>query len=155
MTLDIQLYILPESAPEKFVSLLKRWQDISKQHFPTADDLVFDDLVADHPGLFWVQTTPNDANGFDMTVLRVGPEQRLRNPGLKEGEPYFTSETPNILSEASRIYTQTLETGEPHYWELLSNGYGNPPQQYVRLLLPLYHGDGNITGLLGSTIWRE
>jgi len=153
--MDHQSYVLPEDAPSEIAELLERWKRVCKQHPPTQVDLSFDELVVEYPGLFLVDPTPELDGSLDPIFVRAGPECKKRIRKDMEGLPYSRSINPRVLAQVNRIYPHIIATGEPHYWEITNALYGAPPQQYHRLLLPLYDAGGSASHLLGLCIWID
>lgn len=149
------MYTLPDDAPEKLVSLLERWQRISNQHPPTQHDLAFDDFVDEHPGLILVEPVWRGNDLLDLKYVQVGPEHDARNRKPLKGLLYSEALHARVLGRHVRAYGEVFTTGEPHYWEITNTVYGAPPQQWVRLLLPLYDEAGNAVMFLGSCVWKD
>ncbi len=147
------LYQLPNDAPDKLVNLLAKWQATSKKHLPTEGDLPFKKLVAEHPGLMTVEPILGDGKLIDLRFVLVGPEHDKRNGVPVSGVLFSEALHAGVMRRHVRVYSQVLESGEPHYWEITNTIYGAPPQQYVRLLLPIYDKAGVMISFLGSCVW--
>ncbi|MGI9292991.1 MAG: hypothetical protein ACR2PS_03335 [Pseudomonadales bacterium] len=135
--------------------LLERWQDVSNRHPPTKNELVFDELVFQHPGLFLSEPVWNGDDLVDLRYEKVGPEHDARNGRTVQGLFYSEALHARIWPRSVRAYSEVLKTGEPHYWEIINTAYGAPPQRYVRLLLPLYDAHGRAASFLGSRVWID
>ncbi|MGI9357307.1 MAG: hypothetical protein ACR2PF_19395 [Rhizobiaceae bacterium] len=151
--MDHETYSLPNDAPSDLLELLERWKHVWKQHPPTQRDFLFDELVVEYPGLFLVDPSPERDGDFDPIFVRAGPECKKRIRNDMEGLPYSRSINPRVFAQVKRIYPQIIETGEPHYWEITNAFFGVPPQQYYRLLLPIYDSGERVSRLLGICVW--
>lgn len=149
------MYTLPSDAPSRLNKLLKRWQDVAKHHPPTRDDLSFDDLVADHPGLMLIEPVWSGNGITDLNHLRVGPEHALRTGGQLQGRLYSQTLDQKVHERMVAVYRTVLETGEPHYWQRINGVYGAPPVEFSRLLLPLYDDHGQPECLIGCWVWKD
>lgn len=149
------MYTIPEDAPDSLHSLLAQWQNIANDHRPTKRDLPFDELLTDHPGLFWVERTDGSQHDFDLRFINAGPEVIRRNqPGvLKKMYSEFLSES--AFSFVPDIFGGCLSSGRPHYWDIIASEYGIGPVQYQRLLLPLFDSCDVGVSLLGSGVYSE
>ena len=105
--------MLPEDVPVALVSLLALWRDISIRRIPTLDDLVFDDLLGAHPGLFLVDPVQNCDDRFDLKLRRTGPELAKRIGQNLDGALASQTLGPHFTDRLARIVPQMIETGEP------------------------------------------
>lgn len=149
------MYTLPSDAPSKLKNLLKRWQDVAKDHPPTQRDLPFDGLVGEHPGLMLVEPVTSDKGITDLNHVRAGPAHVLHTGAKLQGKFYSQTLSPKVFERMVAVYRAVLETGEPHYWQRINGVYGAPPVEFSRLLLPLYDDRGEAECLIGSWVWKD
>ncbi|MEO9651911.1 MAG: hypothetical protein ABJ360_25115 [Roseobacter sp.] len=149
------MYTLPDDAPDILHELLQMWHEVSKDHKPSKRDLPFDDLVGEHPGLFWVERTDQSPMDFDLRFIKAGPEVLRRNkPGALEAV-FSEILSANTFSFIPDIFGGCLRNGEPHYWEIIASEYGKLPLRYQRLVLPLFDEAGVAVSLLASSVYSE
>lgn len=149
------MYTLPEDAPGKLKDLLNYWQRTARHHPPTQRDLAFDDLVVEHPGLMLIEPLLSDKGKIDLKHARVGPAHLRQTGTTLEGKLYSQILNPAVLDRMIAVYQTVLETGEPHYWQRINGVFGAPPDEFSRLLLPLYDSSGTAECLIGSWVWKD
>ncbi len=147
--------VLPERAPQQLHKLLEHWNALSQTRPPREPDFPFDDLVKAHPGLILLKPEWDKKGNLDLRYIRVGPEHNRRNQTEIEGELCSQMLYPHQFDRFVEVYGEVMESGRPHYWEIANTVFGTPPQEYVRLLLPLYDDEGRFAAFLGDCVWQD
>ncbi len=147
--------ILPPAAPEPFHQLLDRWQVLSGERHPTEADFPFDDMVGDFPGLGLVEPAVSPEGRLDYCYRRVGPAHQQHTGWMLEGRLFSDLIPARAAERVIQTYIDIFASGEPHYAESINLIHGALPLTYVRLLLPLFDGEGRVVRLLGCWVWRD
>lgn len=146
--------ILPPDAPAPLHELLDRWQAITAERLPTEADFPFDELVGTYPGLGLVEPAVSPEGRLDYCYRRVGPSHQQHTGWAFEGRLFSDLIPARAAERVIQTYIGIFATGEPHYAESINLVHGSQPRTYVRLLLPLFDGEGRVVRLLGCWIWR-
>ena len=148
-------YQIPRQAPAALASLLANWQAVADRRPPRLDDLPFDELVKQHPGLALTEPCAGRNGKSDYKYARVGPEFSVRTGRNLEGLSLSQALHPTLASPSIDVHTQVKDTGCPHYWEV-TNAYSDaPPQEYARLLLPIYGAHGDVECFMSCCVWKS
>ncbi|MEZ5811853.1 MAG: hypothetical protein R3D45_10620 [Rhizobiaceae bacterium] len=144
---------LPVTAHPSLSRLLDEWRQAWERRPPTTEDLSFDALIGDYPGLFLVDPGRRKRGKPDPLVIRAGPAIGERIKREIGGMHFSDLIHPQIRKRVNDVYAALMKTGRPHYWEMANTVFGSRPDRYHRLLLPLYSHDATIEYLLGCCAW--
>ncbi len=155
MSVDPVGFELPTDAPQRFQSLLAKWQNVFADHRPTKADLPFDKLVVDHPGLAYIRPVFEAIRLVDLGYDRVGPDYKKHMNFDPTGLTYADFVRQKLRERCLLVFGSSMESGLPHYWHVSNLVHGYASSDYERLLLPLYDADGDFDLFLIDCVWRS
>lgn len=144
---------LPVTAHPSLNGLLDKWKRAWEHRPPTGEDLRYDALLEEYPGLFLVDPGPKKRGRYDPVMVRLAPAVTEKVNREVDGMRFSQIIHPQMRKHVDEVYLTLMETGRPHYWEMANVIYGSSPERYHRLLLPIYGAAGKIDHLLGCCAW--